>query len=115
VSVTTALFRKVALAMPGAIEAPHFESASFRVKGRIFATLHESPGKATLKLTREQQEMMTAAEPAMFQRVPNVWGDKGWTWMILKSADKKTVESAISAAHGNVTAKAPRRAAKRRA
>ena len=111
-SVTAALFRKLALALPGAAEAPHFEATSFRVKGKIFATLHESPGKATLKLTREQQEMMTAAEPAMFERVPNFWGDKGWTWMILKAADRKTTESALQAAHTNATAKAPTRAAK---
>jgi predicted DNA-binding protein (MmcQ/YjbR family) len=116
VSVTVAAFRKLALAMPEAIEAPHFDSASFRAKGKIFATLLESPGKATLKLMPEQQEMLTSAEPAIFQRVPNAWGHKGWTWMDLKAADRKTAESALAAAHANVIAKAPaRNKAKRRA
>lgn len=114
-SVGAALFRKLALSLPEAIEAPHFERASFRVKGKIFATLEESPGKATLKFMPDQQEMMTAAEPAIFRRVPNVWGDKGWTWMDLKAADRKAAESALKTAHANVTAKAPRKAAKRRA
>ncbi len=112
-SLSVAAFRKLALSMPEAVEAPHFESASFRVKGKIFATLNESPGKATLKLKPEQQEMLMSAEPAIFQRVPNVWGNKGWTWMDLKTADKKTAESALVAAHANVATKAPTRKKRR--
>ena len=101
-----ALVRQLALALPGAIEAPHFEAASFRVKGKIFATLGEKEGQAVIKLTPEQQEMMTSAEPGIFERIPNAWGLKGWTWMRLKAADRKTVESALRTAWGNVTAKA---------
>lgn len=105
-----ALFRQLALALPDAVEAPHFEAASFRVKGKIFATLGEKEGRAVLKLTPEQQEMMTGAEPDIFERIPNAWGHKGWTWMRLKNADRKTAESALRTAWGNVTVKtAPKR------
>jgi YjbR len=110
--ITVAAFRKLALALPDAVEAPHFELASFRAKGKIFATLSETEARAMVKLTVEQQEIMTAAEPNVFQRIPNSWGDKGATWMHLRAADRKTVESALQTAHANVVAKPPPRAAK---
>jgi predicted DNA-binding protein (MmcQ/YjbR family) len=106
--MTVAAFRKMALAMPGASEAPHFELASFRAGGKIFATLSEADARAMVKLTPDQQEMMTAAEPKIFQRIPNAWGDKGATWLHLKHADKSAVESALKAAHANVATKAPK-------
>ena len=103
--MTPAVFRKLALSMPDAIESPHFELASFRAGGKIFATLSEKDARAMVKLTREQQEMMTAAEPGIFQRIPNSWGDKGATWLHLKNSDTKTVLSALQAAVTNAAAK----------
>ncbi len=102
--ITVAAFRKLALSMPGATEGPHFENTAFLAKGKIFATLNEGANRAVFKLLPEQQEIMTTAEPAIFERVPNYWGNKGWTWMHLKKADKKAVESAMRAAWENVTA-----------
>jgi hypothetical protein len=112
--LSPAAFRKLALALPEASEAPHFDRASFRANGKIFATLSEKEGRAMVKLTLEQQEVMTAAEPSVFQRIANAWGDKGATWMMLKTADRRTAESALKAAHANVAIKAPARRVKRR-
>jgi predicted DNA-binding protein (MmcQ/YjbR family) len=92
----------MALALPDAVEAPHFELASFRAGGKIFATLSEKEARAMVKLT-PQQEMLTAAEPKIFQRIPNAWGDKGATWMHLKHADAKTALSALQLSLGNLT------------
>jgi predicted DNA-binding protein (MmcQ/YjbR family) len=111
--VSIAVFRKIALSLPETAEALHFESPAFLVKGKIFATLNEKPGRATVKLVPEQQEVLTSAEPSVFEAVPNFWGQKGWTWMHLKTADAKTAESALKTAHANVSAK-PRRPSKRR-
>mgnify|MGYP000846274517 CR=1 FL=1 len=111
--VTVAAFRKIALAMPDASEAPHFDLASFRAGGKIFATLSEKDARAMVKLTVEQQEVMTAAEPGIFERIPNAWGDKGATWMHLKRADAQTIRSALATSHANALAKKPK--AKRRA
>ena len=102
------------MSLPDTAEALHFESPAFLVKGKIFATLNESPGRATVKLLPEQQEVLTSAEPAVFQAVPNYWGQKGWTWMTLKAADLKTAESALKTSHANVSVKPHRTAAKRR-
>ncbi|MEQ1865011.1 MAG: MmcQ/YjbR family DNA-binding protein [Micropepsaceae bacterium] len=106
--ISVAAFRKLALAQPDATEAPHFELASFRIGGKIFSTLSEKEQRAMVKLTPEQQEMMTAAEPKIFQRIPNAWGDKGATWMHLKHADAKTALSALKFAVANVASKKKR-------
>jgi predicted DNA-binding protein (MmcQ/YjbR family) len=106
--VTAAVFRKLALSLPDASEAPHFESDAFVTKGKIFATMSESTGRAVVKLLPEQQEVMTTADPVIFQRVPNYWGTKGWTFLHLKSADRKAAESALKAAHANVGLKTPK-------
>src|SRR5262245_46021727 len=103
--ITIAAFRKLALSLPEAIEAPHFELTSFRAKGKIFSTLSEKDKRAMVKLTPEQQEMMTGAEPKTFERIPNAWGDKGATWMHLPHVDSKTASSALQAAWNNATAK----------
>jgi len=107
--VSVADFRKLALGLPEVVEAPHFERASFRAKGKIFATLSQKEGRAMVKLTPEQQEIMTRAEPEVLQRIANAWGDKGATWLCLKAADRTTAESALKAAWSNVAAKSPLR------
>jgi len=61
-----------------------------------------------VKLTPEQQEMMVGAEPKLFQRIPNAWGDKGATWMHLKNADRSAVLSALTTAWNNVAVKPTR-------
>jgi hypothetical protein len=109
--ITGSQFRTFALAFPDAVEAPHFELTSFRSRGKIFATMSEKDARAMVKLTPEQQELLTAAEPKMFQRIPNAWGDKGATWLHLKHTNAKTAQSALKFAFENVQPKA--RAAKK--
>ncbi len=113
--MTVAAFRKLALALPGASEAPHFVLTSFRAGGKIFATLSEKEARAMVKLTLEQQELLTASEPQMFQRIPNAWGDRGATWLHLKHADRAAAESALRTAWTNVTAAKPRKRGMRKA
>ena len=97
-------FRRLALSLPQAIEAPHFDATSFRVNKKIFATLGEKEGRAVVKLTREQQEMMTAAEPKIFAPVP-AWGKHGWTYLHLANADADIVRSALTTSWRNVAPK----------
>lgn len=110
--ISVAAFRKLALSLPDAIEAQHFELASFRAGGKIFSTLSEKDERAMVKLTPEQQEMMTGAEPKTFRRIPNAWGDKGATWLYLKFVDATTAGSALKTAHANLLTKVPARKAK---
>jgi hypothetical protein len=87
--------------MPGAEEKSHFGKADFRVRNRIFATLPDTD-TAVVKLTYEQQEMLTGAEPAIFTPVPGGWGRQGWTKVMLAAADEVTLKSALLTAWRNV-------------
>jgi hypothetical protein len=91
-------FRALALALPHAIEKPHFERASFRVdapRGKTIATLLEADATANVFLSAEEQEMLISAEPGMFSKVPNKWGDKGATTIALAAVDETTALSAL--------------------
>lgn len=93
--------RRVALAMPGAEEKSHFGNADFRVRNKIFMSLPD-PGRAVVKLTREQQEVLCGAEPAIFVPVKGGWGRQGWTSVMLAQSDETTLRSAIRQAWLNV-------------
>lgn len=93
--------RRIALSLPGAEEKSHFDKPDFRVRNRIFATLPPG-GKAVVKLTPEQQEIMCGAEPATFQPVKGGWGHQGWTEVALAVAGEVTLRSALTTAWRNV-------------
>src|SRR5882724_5838914 len=64
-------FRKVALALPGAVEGAHQGHADFRVGKRIFATIgYPDDDWGMIKLTPEQQSVLVEAEPEIFRPMP---------------------------------------------
>ena len=93
--------RQLTLELPEAVEKSHFGKADFRVRNRIFMSLPEND-RAVIKLDRDQQEMMAAAEPSVFRPVPGGWGQKGWTSITLEACDEQTFRSAIRTAWRNV-------------
>jgi hypothetical protein len=103
--MTPAAFRKLALTMPEATAAAHFDTPDFRIGGKIFATAGHKDDRAVLKLTLDQQQMLCEAEPAMFAPVDGGWGRKGWTNIILAKADAATVKSALWMAWRNTASK----------
>lgn len=91
-------FKRLALSLPHAVEKPHFDRSSFRVdapKGKIFATLPPDAETANIFLTPDEQGVLIAAEPDVFFKVPNKWGDKGATSLRLKLLDEATALSAL--------------------
>jgi hypothetical protein len=103
--MTPAGFEKLALSMPEAAASSHFDVPDFRIAGKIFATAGRIDGKAVLKLTIDQQQMLCEAEPDMFEPVPGGWGRKGWTNLVLAKADTKTAKSALWMAWRNTAPK----------
>lgn len=78
--MTSAGFRKLALALPGVVEGAHFGNADFRVAKKIFATLAlESEGFGVLLLTADEQSGLVEDAPEVFSAVPGGWGRKGAT------------------------------------
>jgi hypothetical protein len=104
--MTPAAFRKLALTLDGASESAHGGHPDFRAGGKVFATMgYPDTAWAMVKLTADQQEMLCAAEPAMFQPVKGGWGLRGATNLKLAAADQRTARSALAMALKNVTEK----------
>jgi hypothetical protein len=79
--VTAEDFRRLVLAMPGATESAHMGHPDFRAANRIFATLGAPDARyAMVKLDPVQQEMLVAAEPAIFAPVSGGWGRRAALW-----------------------------------
>jgi len=81
-------------------------NADFRVRGKIFATLHlPKENRGALKLTLEQQKAFMAAEPAAFEPAAGAWGRKGWTTIHLRQVKVATARRALDLAWNNVAPK----------
>ncbi len=103
--MTPAAFQRLALSLPEAVESSHFDVPDFRVAGKIFATAGRIDGKAVLKFTVDQQQMLCEAEAEMFEPVAGGWGRNGWTNLILAKTDAKTAKSALWMAWRNTAPK----------
>jgi hypothetical protein len=104
--MTAEKYRQFALALPEVVEGSHMGNVDFRVRGKIFATLHPPRlNRGALKLTIYQQKSLMAAEPACFGPAVGAWGRKGWTFVQLQRANSATVRRALEMAWYNVAPK----------
>ncbi|HRI17094.1 MAG TPA: MmcQ/YjbR family DNA-binding protein [Burkholderiaceae bacterium] len=69
-----AAVRRAALALPEATEAPHFHRTSFRVRGRIFATLPPEATHLHVFVDESVREPTLALQAACVE--PLRWGSK---------------------------------------
>ncbi|MDZ4759797.1 MAG: MmcQ/YjbR family DNA-binding protein [Alphaproteobacteria bacterium] len=107
--MTPTAFLELALALPEVVAGSHMGHGDLRVRTKIFATpADREGGKAVLKLTPEQQQMLCEAEPAIFAPVPGGWGARGWTHLTAAAADPAAARSALWTAWRNVAPKALR-------
>jgi hypothetical protein len=105
--VTPATFRRLALSLPEATEGSHMGHPDFRVRKKIFASLGvPDKGWGTVKLTPEQQEVVTAAKPSAFRPAVGTWGRRGWTQVNMAAVDAATLGSALGMAWRNTAPKA---------
>lgn len=92
-------FRRLALALPGAIESAHMRHPDFRVGKRIFATLgYPSDEWAMVKLPPDQQARVVAERPDVFTPANGAWGLQGSTRIRLDIADVASVADALGRA-----------------
>ncbi len=88
VALTDADIRRLALALPQAVEADHHGSPSFRVGRKIFCTVGLIPGKMMVKLDPEDQHNLCAGHSEAISPVPGSWGLKGATHVDLAQVDE---------------------------
>jgi hypothetical protein len=66
--------RKIALSLPEATEEPHFDLWSFRVRGKIFATVPPEGGYLHVFVDDESVCMAVAADPKSYAEL--WWGER---------------------------------------
>ena len=88
--------RRLALALPEATEEPHFERTSFRVKGKIFATVAPDGGSMNVFVDDEQREVMTQVDPQAYET--RMWGKSGYLHVHLAKANARDVETLLHSA-----------------
>ena len=88
--------RAFALSLPATTEEPHFDMSSFRVRGKIFATLgYPDRTFAMVALSPLRQEDFVREHPRAFTPVPGAWGEKGATRVKLRYAKAAAVREAL--------------------
>ena len=110
-SVEAARARELALALPGASEAPHFHRLAFRTTRKMFATLDAQAGDLNLMFDPNLRDFFCEQAPHAFAPVPGGWGRMGATRCDLQAIDEPTLRSALLAAHALA---APKRVGKSR-
>jgi hypothetical protein len=100
VSISTA--RQLALSLPEAEEHSHFSLPDFRVKKKIFASLHEDKGYVMVKLSLTDQSVFCSFDKETIFPVPGGWGRQGATFVNLKKVKKSMLLDALTTAWKNV-------------
>jgi YjbR len=90
-------FRRIALSLDGASEAPHFDRAAFRV-ARTFATLAADQKTANLKFSPDEQAFKSMLAPEAFAPLDNAWGRQGWTLAKLSALNEPELQAALEMA-----------------
>lgn len=99
--------RRFALSLPETTEEPHFEKSSFRVRGKIFATVPEGGRALHVQADPMEIDALVASSPEAFE--PIVWGKRvmsDWVRVTLAAAPRDIVCDLLEDAWRR---KAPRR------
>jgi len=103
--------RRYALALPEVTEEPHFDYASFRVRGKIFVTVPPDGAHVHVFAGEQHREPALAMHPEFLEKL--TWGSKVVGLRVdLHHADAAVVEQLVLRAW---EAKAPKRLVNQRA
>ncbi len=82
--VSAATVRRLALSLPETAEAPHHDMTSFRVAGKIFATMPPGGGRVHVFVGAEEVDASVAEYPAAVEEL--WWGSRRRGCRVLLSA-----------------------------
>ncbi|MGZ8565661.1 MAG: MmcQ/YjbR family DNA-binding protein [Actinomycetota bacterium] len=78
--------RRFALSLPEAEERETWETATFRVRNKIFMMFSERERHAWVKSTRDEQQALIAQDADTFFFPPYV-GPGGWVGVVIRTVD----------------------------
>ena len=88
--------RRLALALPETTEEPHFHLASFRVKGKIFATVAPDGSYLNVFVDDEQRELMVTVDPKAYESLK--WGKIAYLHVHIAAAKTGDVKTLLRSA-----------------
>lgn len=92
-----ATFRRLALRLPGAEEIETWETATFRVRKKIFAMFSDREREAWIKSTADEQAALVQMRPETFF-VPPYVGSKGWIGVRVARIDAQEASELLTEA-----------------
>ena len=92
-----ATLRTAALALPETSEIETWETATFRVRGKIFAMFSDRERDVWIKSTHDEQAALVDMLPDAFF-VPPYVGPKGWIGVRIAKADTQEVRELVTEA-----------------
>lgn len=98
ISIATA---RKSVSLPEVEEKSHFETPDFRIKNKIFASLHVDKSLMMVKLSIVDQSVFCAFDKEVIYPVPGGWGRRGATFMNLKKVKKEMLLDALTTAWKN--------------
>ena len=94
--VTIEQARQLALSLPEVEEKSHFHIPDFRVKNKIFATIHTDKNFMVVSLSKIDQSVFCSYNKEIIFPVPGGWGLKGATFFNLKKIKKSMLKDALT-------------------
>ena len=89
--------RKLALALPEAVEQETWGTPTFRVRKKIFVMFSDEQREAWIKSTHDEQRALTQMDPETFF-VPPYVGPSGWVGVRFRSVDREEMRELITEA-----------------
>lgn len=89
--------RKLALALPDAIEQETWGTPTFRVRTKIFVMFSDEQREAWVKSTHDEQRALTQMDPETFF-VPPYVGPSGWIGVRFRTVDREEMRELITEA-----------------
>ena len=88
-------FREMVMMLPEVSEAMHFDKPSFRIKNKIFATIHVAEKKVMVRLSLADQFVFSSMDKESIYPVPGGWGRRGATFVKLDTVKKEIVKELL--------------------
>ena len=92
-----ATVRRFALSLPDAEERETWDTATFRVRSKIFVMFDEQERHLWIKSVFDEQQALITENPEAFF-VPSYVGQHGWVGVVVAKADRGEVEELITEA-----------------
>ena len=100
--ITIETVRHLALSFPETDEYLHFNLPAFRVKKKIFCTIHIKDKRVMVKLSPVDQSVFCSFNPTIIYPVPGGWGRQGATFIEMGTIKKGMFRDALTTAYCNV-------------